>query len=98
MTRPALRVLVITAVAALALGACGGGGGSDDGGSTSSGSLPSCPVKALDQATKPVEVTFWHGLTRANEETLQQAHIFRSLSGTEEQKYQAQFQSILLGS
>jgi len=33
-----------------------------------------------------------------NEETLQQAHIFRSLSGTEEQKYQAQFQSILLGS
>ncbi|HEY1105782.1 MAG TPA: spermidine/putrescine ABC transporter substrate-binding protein [Agromyces sp.] len=33
-----------------------------------------------------------------NEETLQQAHIFRSLSGAEEQKYQAQFQSILLGS
>ncbi|MCD5347635.1 spermidine/putrescine ABC transporter substrate-binding protein [Agromyces sp. S2-1-8] len=33
-----------------------------------------------------------------NEETLQQAHIFRSLSGAEEQKYQAEFQSILLGS
>lgn len=70
MTRPALRVLVLTAVAALGLAACGGGG-SDGGGSTSSGSLPTCPVKALDQASKPVEVTFWHGLTRANEETLQ---------------------------
>lgn len=33
-----------------------------------------------------------------NAETLQLAHIFRSLSGAEEQKYQAQFQSILLGS
>ncbi|MFC9559693.1 PotD/PotF family extracellular solute-binding protein [Agromyces sp. NPDC056965] len=32
-----------------------------------------------------------------NEETLANAHIFRSLSGAEEQKYQAQFQSILLG-
>ncbi len=33
-----------------------------------------------------------------NEQTLEQAHIFRSLSGAEEQKYQAQFQAILLGS
>ncbi len=33
-----------------------------------------------------------------NAETLEQAHIFRSLTGAEEQKYQAQFQSILLGS
>ncbi|GAA1748407.1 spermidine/putrescine ABC transporter substrate-binding protein [Agromyces humatus] len=33
-----------------------------------------------------------------NEETLSQAHIFRSLSGAEEQKYQAEFQAILLGS
>jgi spermidine/putrescine transport system substrate-binding protein len=32
-----------------------------------------------------------------NEETLSTAHIFRSLSGAEEQKYQAEFQSILLG-
>ena len=32
-----------------------------------------------------------------DEQTLSQAHIFRSLSGAEEQKYQAQFQSILLG-
>ncbi|MGX5697026.1 ABC transporter substrate-binding protein [Agromyces soli] len=32
-----------------------------------------------------------------NEQTLEQAHIFRSLTGAEEQKYQAEFQSILLG-
>lgn len=32
------------------------------------------------------------------EEFLENAHIFRSLSGAEEQKYQAEFQSILLGS
>jgi len=33
-----------------------------------------------------------------NEETLANAYVFRSLSGAEEQKYQAEFQSILLGS
>ena len=32
-----------------------------------------------------------------NEETLSNAYVFRSLSGAEEQKYQAEFQSILLG-
>jgi spermidine/putrescine transport system substrate-binding protein len=32
-----------------------------------------------------------------DEETLSNAHVFRSLSGAEEQKYQADFQSILLG-
>ncbi|WP_040424543.1 ABC transporter substrate-binding protein [Agromyces subbeticus] len=32
-----------------------------------------------------------------NAETLSTAHIFRSLDGAEEQKYQAEFQSILLG-
>jgi spermidine/putrescine transport system substrate-binding protein len=32
-----------------------------------------------------------------NEETLSNAYVFRALSGAEEQKYQADFQSILLG-
>jgi len=32
-----------------------------------------------------------------DEQTLSTAHIFRALSGAEEQKYQADFQSILLG-
>jgi spermidine/putrescine transport system substrate-binding protein len=33
-----------------------------------------------------------------DEETLSRAHIFRTLTGAEEQRYQADFQSILLGS
>jgi len=33
-----------------------------------------------------------------DEDTLSQAHIFRTLTPAEEQKYQAAFQSILLGS
>lgn len=30
-----------------------------------------CPVKALDQAKGPVEITMWHSMNQANEETLQ---------------------------
>jgi sn-glycerol 3-phosphate transport system substrate-binding protein len=30
-----------------------------------------CPLNALKNADKPVEITFWHGLNRASEETLQ---------------------------
>lgn len=33
-----------------------------------------------------------------NAETLANAHVFRTLTGAEEQKYQAEFQSVLLGS
>ena len=32
---------------------------------------PSCPLKALNKASKPVEITMWHSLPRANEEALQ---------------------------
>jgi sn-glycerol 3-phosphate transport system substrate-binding protein len=31
-----------------------------------------CPVRALDRATKPVEITFWHVQTAKNEEVLQE--------------------------
>jgi len=34
-------------------------------------SLPPCPVDALDDVTEPVEITFWHGMTAANETALQ---------------------------
>ncbi len=68
MIRRKLCILAIGVAAAVALAACGGGG-SDSGGS-SSGSLPTCPLDALTKATKPVQVTFWHSLPRANEETL----------------------------
>ena len=33
-------------------------------------SLPPCPVDALDGATAPVEVTFWHGLGGESEDAL----------------------------
>jgi sn-glycerol 3-phosphate transport system substrate-binding protein len=33
--------------------------------------LPECPVDALEGATEPVEITFWHGLNVDNEEALQ---------------------------
>ena len=32
-----------------------------------------------------------------NDETLANSYVFRTLDGTEEQKYQAEFQSVLLG-
>jgi sn-glycerol 3-phosphate transport system substrate-binding protein len=57
----------------LVLAACGGGGSdggsSDTGGGGSKGG--SCPVDALAKATGKVSITMWHGLNRANEETLQ---------------------------
>ena len=76
---PFVRVLVVACVAVFALGACssssGGskaGGGSSGGESgSSSGAANACPVAALAKATGPVTITFWHGLNRANEESLQ---------------------------
>jgi sn-glycerol 3-phosphate transport system substrate-binding protein len=34
-------------------------------------SLPNCPVSALDTATEPVDITFWHGLSTSNEAAVQ---------------------------
>jgi sn-glycerol 3-phosphate transport system substrate-binding protein len=84
------RLLALTAVASMAVAACGG----DDGGSLSNAGndattlapgetsapgttvaasladLPPCPVDALDEATSPVEITFWHGMTGELEKEL----------------------------
>ncbi len=35
------------------------------------GAADSCPLAALKKATKPVAITMWHSMPRANEETLQ---------------------------
>jgi sn-glycerol 3-phosphate transport system substrate-binding protein len=35
------------------------------------GGVPSCPISALQKAKRPVQITFWHGLNRANEQALQ---------------------------
>lgn len=65
----------VVAVAALLATACGGGDDDNDRGSSASGpsdELPECPVDALDDATQPVELTYWHGMTRVAEDTLKQ--------------------------
>jgi sn-glycerol 3-phosphate transport system substrate-binding protein len=69
------RGVVLAIVATLALGACsggsGGGGSAAGGGGSGGGDAGSCPVAALDKATGPVTITFWHGLNQANEKVLQ---------------------------
>lgn len=67
-------------LAAILAAACGGGGDGDDAGSGGNGDGDGdvvtvdptlCPVDALDEATSPVEITFWHALSGADvEETM----------------------------
>lgn len=73
------RLTAAGLVAVLVLGACGGddggcGGGAGTGDGQAAGPDevdPSlCPVDALASASGPVDVTFWHAMTAANEETL----------------------------
>lgn len=60
------------AVATLAAACSSGGSGSGSGDQATDGaSLPTCPVKALDSTTQPVEVTVWHTQAAKNLETLQ---------------------------
>jgi sn-glycerol 3-phosphate transport system substrate-binding protein len=61
----------VVMVATSMLAACGGSSGNENranGGAN--GSLPVCPLNALTSATKPVEITYWHAMTRANEDEL----------------------------
>jgi sn-glycerol 3-phosphate transport system substrate-binding protein len=61
--RARLLVPVLAAALALAAVAVPGGAAPARGGDE-------CPLKALDRADAPVEITYWHAMTRANEETL----------------------------
>ncbi len=74
MTQRGFGSLAIAGVLALVLGACGGGssGGSGSATTPTSGAatLPACPLDALQQAKQPVEITYWHTMTRANEDEL----------------------------
>jgi sn-glycerol 3-phosphate transport system substrate-binding protein len=70
-----MRWVALLAACTVAIAACGGGddgnGGSSSGGGNGDASdLPSCPLDALEEAGKPVEITMWHAMTRANEEEL----------------------------
>lgn len=55
----------VAVVASLVAGACGGGDDSESG-----GDVGECPLDALDSVEEPVEIEFWHVMTRANEEAL----------------------------
>jgi sn-glycerol 3-phosphate transport system substrate-binding protein len=73
---PGRSVLGAVVAAALVLGGCGGGGdddGAGNGGGDGDGAsdLPECPLAALDEAGGPVEITFWHAMTRANKDELE---------------------------
>jgi sn-glycerol 3-phosphate transport system substrate-binding protein len=72
MTRRSLRYMTIAGVLAIALASCGGGSstskGQDSTTSTAKPSLPACPLAALRDAKKPVDITYWHALVRANED------------------------------
>jgi sn-glycerol 3-phosphate transport system substrate-binding protein len=63
------RVLVLFAGLAVVFAACGTSAKQTTSPSTS-GSQPACPLDALAAAKKPVEITYWHAMTRANAEEL----------------------------
>ena len=70
MTR--LRPVCIAVVLVVAVAACGSGGSGKSSPTTPGGkpSLPECPLDALRSAQKPVEITYWHAMTHANEDEL----------------------------
>ncbi len=69
-------ILTVVLAGALAVAACGGGGssttkGTQPGSSGTGGVDPAqCGLDAFAKATKPVEVTFWHEMSRANADWL----------------------------
>ncbi len=64
-----IRTKIVAAGATLSL-VVGGLGAVALAAPAAAASLPKCPVNALAKATKPVEITFWHGMNRSLEETL----------------------------
>jgi len=68
-----MRRTVLAGALALILVAAACGGGDDGGGGGGGGSADAgdCPIGAIEEAGGgPVELTFWHSFTRANEESL----------------------------
>lgn len=72
MTTAGIRRTVTTGALVIALAACGGGSSTSKGATGPAGkqSLPACPLAALRSAKKPVNITYWHAMTRANEDEL----------------------------
>jgi sn-glycerol 3-phosphate transport system substrate-binding protein len=74
--RTRLLPLALLACLGLVAAACGGGGVDGDDGAAPGPTGEDvadpglCPVDALEAATAPVEITFWHGMTASNETAL----------------------------
>jgi sn-glycerol 3-phosphate transport system substrate-binding protein len=82
MTMRVRRALLVT-IAMVTAAACGGGGG-DDGGDANptnpTGVTPTnatvpdlsdqCPLDAIESADGPIDIKYWHAMTRENEATL----------------------------
>ena len=69
-----LRLAALFIVASLGAAACSSSkhpAGSTTPTSAGRPSLPPCPLGSIAKAAKPVQITLWHALTRANEQTLQ---------------------------
>ena len=71
--RRTFRMVAALGALALTAGACGSGSSGKGATVTTAGgsqSLPPCPLAALRSAKKPVEITYWHAMTRANADEL----------------------------
>jgi sn-glycerol 3-phosphate transport system substrate-binding protein len=66
--------LAVVGTLVVALAACGGSSSGKSGGGSGSTSgaqaLPPCPLPALRAAKKPVSITYWHAMPRANNDEL----------------------------
>jgi sn-glycerol 3-phosphate transport system substrate-binding protein len=63
-----MRLTALALAASLVAAGCGGGKSGDNGSASNK-----CPLGAIAKtARKPVEITFWHALTQANEAALKQ--------------------------
>ena len=69
-----IRQLAVAGTVVVALAGCGGSSsskGGGGGGSTSGAqALPACPLAAFRAAKKPVSITYWHAMPRANNDEL----------------------------
>lgn len=65
------RLLTSIVLAGLVLAACGGDDDGGGGGGDTAAPESACPLEALEAATSPVNITFWHGMTANNELTLE---------------------------
>jgi sn-glycerol 3-phosphate transport system substrate-binding protein len=98
VTRRPPALLAVALALALVAGACGGGDSGGGGGEGARGRDTEidpglCPTDALEAATGPVEIEFWHAMAATNEETLtamvrdynqsqDQVHVNLTFTGT----------------